>query len=161
MKCDRCGNVATTKIRTVVNGVVVEKNLCDNCAVLEGYAVTPQTGLAGILASMFTDVVSSENTIQKRCPMCNATFNDIANNGKVGCAQCYKTFKGELIPYLKRVHGSVKHVGKAPDIKFSTVESEKETADDLREQLNQLVAEENYEQAAVIRDKIRELEAGE
>ncbi len=160
MKCDRCGNVATTKIRTVVNGVAVEKNLCDSCASMEGYSITPQTGLAGVLASMFGDALSTGVVEKKSCSVCGATFNDIANSGKVGCAECYKTFKNDLVPYLKRVHGSVKHIGKISD-KNQLGEINEETIDSLREELKELISEENYEQAAVVRDKIKKLEAGE
>lgn len=159
MKCDKCGkNNATTHVRTVVNGVVVEKNLCNHCAALEGYTIAPQTSLAGMLASMFGDVLSSSVADEKRCPVCNATFNNIAENGKVGCAECYKTFGAELIPYLKRVHGSIKHVGKIPGSQLSADGSQNDKIERLREELNRFVAEEKYEQAALIRDEIKKLE---
>lgn len=152
MLCSKCGKYnATTHIRTVVNGVVIEKNLCSMCAATEGLDFTSQNSLAGMLASMFGEV-KAENT--KKCPVCGETFSQIAQSGKAGCADCYKTFKAELLPYLKRVHGSTKHIGKKPNN-----EPLKDTLEQLRQELSRLIEEENYEQAAVIRDKIRGMEA--
>lgn len=156
MLCEKCGkNHATTHIKTVVNGVTKEYNLCPYCAAKEGYT---GNSLAGMLASMFSEVSKSELSAQTKCSVCNATFSDIANTGKVGCSECYTTFYNQLLPYLKRVHGSTKHVGKVPNSAPLMVKPQTDTLEDLRNQLSRLVAEEKYEQAAVIRDKIKEME---
>ena len=160
MICEQCGkNVATTHIRTVVGGVMTEQHLCHDCAEKTGYTKLHGGSLADMLVSMFADIApakTEENT--RRCPVCGSSFSDIANTGKAGCAECYKTFYNELLPYLKRVHGSIKHTGQVPNsAPLATVEQE-ETVDSLRMELNRLVAEEQYEQAAVVRDKIKKLE---
>ena len=163
MKCEKCGkNEATTHIRSVVNGVVREYNLCSVCASNEGYSSVSTGGLAGMLASMFGDFLNngiSENKV--KCPVCGATFSDIAKKGKVGCAECYNTFRNDLMPYLKRVHGSTKHTGVIPNSAPIMVVNTEETAESLRMELNRLVSEERYEEAAVIRDKIKKLEGKE
>ena len=159
MICEKCGkNHATTHIKTVVNGVVREYNLCENCAKAFSYSGNTLTGM---LASMFGDITNISSALeQKQCPVCKSSFTDIAKSGKVGCTECYKTFYNELLPYLKRVHGSTKHVGKVPNSAPLMVTKPKtETVEDLRAQLTQLVAQENYEQAAIVRDKIKEMEA--
>ena len=160
MLCDKCGkNNATTHIKQIVNGVVTERNLCGYCAAKEGYSKLSGGSLADMLASMFGDIAElpiADNAV--RCPVCSATFSDIAKTGKVGCAECYKTFYSELLPYLKRVHGSVNHAGKIPNSAPLSVKPTEETADTLRMELNRLVAEEKVEEAAVVRDKIKKLE---
>ena len=160
MKCEKCGlNEATTHIRSVVNGVVNEYNLCSSCAAKSGYKGGTHNSLAGMLSSMFGEFLNNgipENTV--KCPVCGATFSDIAKTGKVGCAECYKTFEAELMPYLKRVHGSTKHVGVVPNKSPIMVVEKEETVETLKLKLSQLVGEERYEEAAVIRDKIKELE---
>jgi len=160
MKCEKCGKYeATTHIRSVINGVVREYNLCSECAANEGYSSATHNSLAGMLASMFNEFVPggiAENTV--RCPVCGAAFSDIAKSGKVGCADCYKTFQSDLLPYLKRVHGSTKHTGKVPVSAPIVVVETGETVDSLRMELNRLVSEEKYEEAAIIRDKIKKLE---
>ncbi len=160
MLCEKCGkNTATTHIRSVVNGVIREQNLCSHCAAEKGYNNIGHNGLAGMLASMLGEIsASSAATHTVRCPVCSATFSDIASTGRMGCAECYKTFNGEILPYLKRVHGSTKHVGKVPNSAPLMVKPDTETVESLRMELNRLVSEEKYEQAAVVRDKIRKLE---
>ena len=158
MLCEKCNKrQATTHIKSVVNGIKHEYNLCAECAAEYGYGAN---SLTGMLASMFGDI-SKYNAIPdgKKCSVCGSTFSDIAHSGKVGCSECYSTFYDELLPYLKRVHGSTKHVGKVPNSAPLMVTPKKETIDDLRKELARLVAEENYEQAAVVRDKIKEMEA--
>ena len=160
MFCDKCKqNIATTHIKTVVGGVVKEYNLCEACAKENGYSHFPDGAFSSILASMLGESAKSSFVETKICPSCKATFNSIAKSGKVGCSECYNTFKSELLPYIKRVHGSVAHNGKVPNIvTIANSEPENEVLN-LRDTLNQLISEEKYEEAAIIRDKIRELEA--
>lgn len=162
MLCEKCGkNNATTHIRSVVNGVVTEKNLCSYCAAEEGYSGFAESGLTQMLASMFGDVLHSDPAVSaKHCECCNSTFSDIAESGKVGCSECYKTFYDDLIPYLKRVHGATKHVGRIPNRAPLTVTDNGDTAAALRLKLNRLVKEERFEEAAEIRDRIKQLEEG-
>lgn len=160
MLCEKCKkNTATTHIRSVVNGVVRELNLCAHCANEEGYGDIHHNGLANVLASMFGEVVDKRfPETQNRCSVCGSSFSDIAKSGKVGCAECYTTFKGELLPYLKRVHGSTTHTGKVPNSAPLIVKPKVKTIDDLRAELNYLVSEERYEEAAIIRDEIKKME---
>ena len=162
MLCEKCGkNNATTHIRSVVNGVVTEKNLCGYCAAKEGYSNLAHNSLAEMLSSMFGDVVAAgAPTATMRCGCCGASFSDIAETGKVGCSECYQTFYNELLPYLKRVHGSTKHAGKIPNRAPLVVKPKEETEENLRMKLNELVREERFEEAAIIRDKIKKMEEG-
>ena len=163
MLCEKCGkNLATTHIRSIVNGIVKEMNLCGYCAVAEGYTGITKNSLAEMLASMLGEVSSPDIAVEtKRCPICISTFSDIAKSGKVGCAECYKTFNKELLPYLKRVHGSTKHIGKVPNSAPLMIKPNTDTIDSLRMELNRLVREEKYEEAAIVRDKIKEMEKRE
>lgn len=156
MLCEKCNkNHATTHIKTVVNGIVREYNLCSECAAKSGYG---SNSITGMLASMLGDMSSVKLQSQKTCKVCGATFADIAHNGKMGCSECYTTFKDEILPYLKRVHGATQHTGKIPNRAPLIVRPKEKTVDGLRQELSRLVAEERYEQAAVVRDKIKEME---
>ena len=156
MICEKCGkNHATTHIKTVVNGIVKEYNLCSTCAAESGYG---STGITGMLASLLGEVSRPTLKNQKQCSLCGTSFADIAHSGKMGCSQCYKTFREELLPYIKRIHGASSHAGKIPNRAPLVVRPKEKTIDDLRQELSRLVAEEKYEQAAVIRDKIKEME---
>ena len=161
MLCEKCGqNTATTHIKTVINGDITEMKLCGYCAAKEGYTDFQKGSLSALLSSMLTGGLQNPGKIQaSRCSFCGATFAQIAEIGKVGCSNCYKEFKSELLPYFKRIHGSVQHNGKTPvsTQKLATV-PEKPSIEELKIKLAELVASERYEEAAVLRDKIKEEE---
>ncbi|MBE6729873.1 MAG: hypothetical protein E7568_06550 [Ruminococcaceae bacterium] len=162
MICEKCGkNTATTHIRSVINGVVTEKNLCAVCAAEEGYNKLGQNSLMDMLSSMFGDkLLSEENISEERCDCCGATFSKIASNGKVGCGKCYDKFRTQLLPYLKRVHGSTNHIGKKLS-KEQLIVTPTDKVSELRKKLAELVKNEKYEEAAVIRDEIKKYEEEE
>ncbi len=92
----------------------------------------------------------------KRCDCCGSSFDDILKSGKCGCPHCYEKFYEKLLPRIKNVQGGrIEHTGKTPNAGKS---SEDQTLI-LKEQLKTLIAEEKYEEAAVVRDKIKNLEA--
>lgn len=162
MLCEKCGkNVATTHIHSVVNGKESEKHLCSECASKEGIGVLEDNALNGMLASMFSNALSLNSSKDKvRCKCCGSTFLDIANKGKAGCPECYKTFYNEFLPYIKRVHGSVNHIGKTLTHISEIADNSTSEIEALKKELSNLVSNEKFEQAAVLRDKIKELEAG-
>lgn len=172
MLCERCKkNIATTHVQSVINGVKKEADLCSECAAKEGYGgfsgfgdfgIFPDLGgfaqnsLAGMLASMFGESLPAGQTTEKRCDCCGATYSELAQTGKVGCPHCYQVFREELLPYLKRVHGSTCHIGKKN--RTALVVSKDDELTQLRRKLEELVQNEKYEEAAVVRDEIRKYE---
>ncbi len=161
MYCEKCGkNIATTFIKKVINGVSTQKNLCAACAEGEGFGNLPfsNNSFANILSSMLGEYDARALKNTKRCECCSATFNDIAKRGKVGCSECYATFAEELLPYLKRLHGNVNHIGKVPNKSPLAVSTKEDKINALRNQLNSHIKNEEFEQAAKVRDEIRELE---
>ncbi len=160
MLCENCGkNIATTNIKSIVNGVATEINLCDECAAKGGYHDIGATSFAQLLASMLGDTLTLSPAKQTvRCSCCNSSFSDIAKTGKAGCSKCYETFYNELLPSIRRIHGSTVHSGKIPNKAPLVVKQETDSVEALRMKLNELVREEKYEEAAIIRDKIRKAE---
>lgn len=177
MICQACGKrQAVTHIQTKTNGVVSELYLCPECAKKMGYQTSadfynPFLNFNSLLGSFF----GREPSVGKveRCPVCGASFRDISDSGKVGCAECYHTFHDRLLPSIQRLHGNTKHNGKTPTGHFMQVMPEtnlvvteepvkEETKAqreirELKEQLQQAITEQNFEQAAVLRDRIKEL----
>lgn len=119
-----------------------------------------------------------------RCPVCNMSFREFSKTGRLGCSNCYSVFRNELNPILRRIHGSIEHKGKVPEKigqsgalgMFENVEKAKtaqsamgteETGrsegscnelEKLKNELSEAISREEYEKAALLRDKIRELE---
>lgn len=169
MLCQSCGeNPATTHIKTIVNGELTELSLCAECAQKLGYEdLLTNWGFnfSSLLGSFFGS--AAETSDSQRCKDCGSSFEDIAQSGKVGCAECYHTFYDRLIPSIQRIHGNTKHCGKTPgfmaqgsDCAVMTKQPQDELQN-LREQLKEAINLQNFEQAAVLRDKIKELEGGE
>jgi protein arginine kinase activator len=77
--------------------------------------------------------------------------------GLMGCANCYDLFKDHLDPLLRRVHGSIAHTGKVPKRTGGRVRVRKEI-EELRSKLQEAIKREAYEEAAKLRDEIKEKE---
>lgn len=161
MLCQKCGkNVANTHIKTVINGKVTEQSLCGYCAAKQGFSSPAGNSLSKLLASMMGQSLQMGSASSgARCKSCGATFADIAENGKVGCATCYSEFSEQLLPHLKRIHGNIKHTGKIPTERQLVVKPSADTISELKARLASLVVAEEYEEAAVVRDEIKRLEA--
>ena len=79
----------------------------------------------------------------------------------VGCSDCYDKFEDRLAPSIEKIHGNVKHIGK--NVTYTeTTNTKKQTVNDslsqLKEELKQAVKEQRFEDAAVLRDKIKEID---
>ena len=105
--------------------------------------------------SLFDMVESSNNDID-RCPKCRISFGDFQRSGLLGCSYCYEHFSKSLNPTIKRVQGGLTHIGKIPKSASQEVVS-KRKMDELKLRLKELIIEEKFEEAAVIRDQIQEL----
>jgi protein arginine kinase activator len=86
------------------------------------------------------------------------SYRDFAQVGRLGCSQCYDVFASNLVPLVKRIHGSDRHIGKTPAATNEGVQLRKEL-DELKNKLAQAVLAEEYEKAAELRDHIKALEA--
>ncbi len=128
MLCEKCGvNNATTHIRTIINGVVHEKHLCSHCAATESKYETKDNNLAQILGNMFGNASQNSQSAITRCGCCGSTYEDIAESGRCGCPECYTTFYNQLLPQLKRIHGSTDYTGKKINV------TEKKTLESISE----------------------------
>ncbi|MGG3916493.1 UvrB/UvrC motif-containing protein [Rossellomorea vietnamensis] len=118
--------------------------------------------LAGLLniAPAFKQAKETEipKTEVLQCEKCKMTIHQFINVGRFGCAHCYETFKDELTPLLKRVHnGNVEHHGKVPERMGGAIHVKKKVLQ-LKSELQTMIADEEFEKAAEIRDEIRSLE---
>ena len=161
MLCQNCGrNEATTHIKRIVDGESAELHLCGNCAQHLGYAGLFSGfggGISTLLSRFFPEAAlpaAEEET--EHCPGCGATFDDIVRTGMMGCAECYDVFYDRLKPSLSRIHGRATHVGKTSTTRDLRSERRVEIRR-LEAELKEAVSAEEYEQAAVLRDRLREL----
>ncbi len=167
MLCDDCGRKeAVVHITQIGANGRVEKHLCESCAAgYNDFAAIQQDGrhvsvddfLRGIFGSaQAQDTKATNENGELICPHCGMSYRDFRQTGKIGCAACYDTFRGQLEPILRRIHGSSVHRGKIPHRSGGTLEL-KQTIALLSQQLKTCVEQEEYEKAAELRDKVRAL----
>ena len=167
MKCTHCNErEANTHIKRIINGKREEMHLCSECAaelgVMNDFNFEPFSmdsffgNLLGAGASAFKSLAGID-----RCTYCGSSFNDVVNFGQVGCAHCYDKFEDMLAPSIEKLHGRAKHIGKSVTY-TEEAEPEKEEApktelETLKADLKKAVQEQRFEDAAVLRDKIKAL----
>jgi len=166
MVCDECGKrEATVRFEQVVNGRRTVMNLCNECAQKKGIMsvfMQPSFGINSLLSALLGSQVKSMPALdaggeETRCPVCGMSYRDFARAGMLGCSRCYKTFEDRLDPLLRRIHGSDRHIGKAP-VKAGGSARLRRELDGLKKGLSQAVSSEAYEKAAELRDRIKVLE---
>ena len=177
MTCDICGKKkATVHLTEIVDEQMSEMHLCEECARQKSAQMEQQFGLADLLAGLSDTSKSSTATKESdkaavlKCSRCELPYEDFRKFGRLGCGECYTSFKEHLTGLLRKIHGSNKYLGKTP----ATYKEEQpdnlptgvlvllpaETLADLKQHLRSAIAAEDFEKAAQIRDKIKNFEKG-
>lgn len=162
MLCDDCKkNQACVYLTQITGTEKIDKHLCEDCAKKYGellFHSDQKFSVNDFLAGMFnTGLGEPAQPKAIVCPNCEMTYRDFSRTGKIGCSVCYTTFEQRLEPLLRRIHGASSHSGKIPKRSGGQIEV-KQRVKTLRKALNAHVANEEYEQAAALRDQIKELE---
>src|ERR1700757_2381206 len=156
MKCQKCHNPATLHITEVLGDEQFEElHLCEECA--NKYLYEPQKAQKGGEMGQLDKGDDASELNQRQCPICGIKFVEFRNSGRLGCPHDYEEFREELSPLLENIHGETRHCGKAP----RRLPQNKQTQSELillRNRLKQAVTKEDYEEAARLRDRIRQLE---
>jgi protein arginine kinase activator len=163
MLCDICGkNQATVHLTEIVDGQMAELHLCEDCAKEKSLQMEQQFGLADLLAGLadFGKTVDSSEKIKLTCSTCGLGYDNFRKLGRLGCAGCYVSFRKYLVSLLKNIHGSSQHIGKTP-VKAGKIVKEKSQLQELKNKLQRAIQLEEFEEAASLRDRIRELEQKE
>ena len=157
MLCQKCGkNNANVKIVKNYNGNVEEFYLCSSCANKEDFNLS-QSINTGNLFDNFFNIFTPLEVKELVCDKCKTTYSNFKKNGKFGCDKCFSSFAGSLDPIFKNIHGATSHTGKLPKRCAEPIRRKKEL-ENLKSDLKDAVTKENFEEAAQLRDKIRELE---
>lgn len=176
MKCGRCGiNSATIHFAKMVNNKTTEYHLCDGCAKemqIKGPANDFHLDnlIAGLQDTPVKDkdippedlgaLTGKPGRVDAVCPSCGLTLSMFKRTGRLGCMNCYDAFRDELMPLLRKIHGSAHHTGKTP-LRLGAGAGQSKVRSDikkLRKRLREAISVEEYEEAAKIRDQIREIE---
>lgn len=164
MICDICRkNQANIHLTEIINGKVKELHICDTCAQDKGMVKhSKNSGLADFLAGLTDFGITPEDTkaledFDLRCLDCGLSFEDFKGTGRLGCAGCYEAFKKGLSPLLRKIHGSSCHSEGAPKEtkQIGQAIKESDSLEELETKLKAAVKNEEFEDAARLRDAIR------
>ena len=160
MLCDNCKKrEATVRYEESINGKNTKINLCSICS--QKIGIINNNFMDNMLFSFFDEPLSIDyNKVKEEsCPKCGYTFSDYAKTGLLGCANCYNTFESKLTPILKKLHGKECHV-KEENIKKVKKDINKgnNEIEVLKNELKHAIEKEEYEKAAILRDKIKDLQ---
>ncbi|WP_342552984.1 UvrB/UvrC motif-containing protein [Paenibacillus sp. FSL R7-0652] len=166
MLCQECNKrPATLHFTKIVNGEKTEFHICESCAREKGEMIPGTAGgfsIHNLLSGLLDFDPAGKSAAPAKalqCEECGMTYAQFSKIGRFGCSSCYKYFDSRLDPLFKRVHGSTSHVGKVPARAGGRIKVKRQIAD-LKQHLQQSIAQEEFEEAAQIRDQIRELEKG-
>lgn len=157
MLCESCNErEATIHLTQVIEGAVKKLHLCEVCAAKSGFDIQSPMSITDILLGMGGKTAEpAEGELDRACPRCHLRRADFKKSGRLGCPECYEAFADELLPLIKVMHRGDQHKGKIPSRECVRVKMTAEMAT-LRQALEKAVREENYEEAALLRDRIQE-----
>jgi protein arginine kinase activator len=161
MLCTICKEKpATVHLTQIVGDKMQKLDLCEDCAKTKGINDPTSFGLAdldlvlGLGASQ--QLEQAAGGVELKCPRCGFTQADFKKSGRLGCPECYRTFAEGLAGLLKTMHKGTRHIGKAPEALRATRENAG-LLKTLQAKLARAIKDENYEQAAQVRDEIKQL----
>lgn len=170
MICEACKlRPATVHFTKIVNGHKTEMHLCEECAREKGefdFFTIPEFSFQNLLSGLFgggsdfgipspAPELHLERT--KKCRNCGLDYANFIRSGFLGCSACYSEFSRQLEPILRKIHGATRHVGKVPQRSGGNLRIHREI-EELRAELQRYIANEEYEKAAEVRDRIHALE---
>lgn len=158
MKCQKCENPASVHVTDIAAGQKRELHLCDGCAKAHGLvpqAPGGQMNLKALLSLLTGGAFGGGTGADKRarraetCAVCGLNLAEFKAHGRFGCEHDYEALRVAIEPLLERVHRGTAHCGKAP--RPLRVQA-------WKQQMQDAVEAENYEEAARLRDLIRKAE---
>jgi len=159
MLCERCQErTATVHVTRIINGQKTELLLCQECAreIQPQFDFSITKFLAGLLDNDLNLELKAPPAVE-HCQQCGLTYEQFHQTGRLGCPECYSYLAPRLDPLIRRIQGSNQHRGKVPRRAGGNLRVQREI-ERLRVQLQQLVQQEEFEKAAQVRDRIRNLE---
>lgn len=156
LECSECKRPIAVRYTELANGSCLETVMCSECPVLHrrlhGAAATAMEGADQEITGLC-------------CGSCGTTLESIRTGNPLGCSECYEVFQtviaeglqhAGLLAMPKRRLGGRKHhhhIGRSPEESVQISPSLRLLA--LNEALDETLSQEDYEQAAWLRDQIK------
>lgn len=157
LECSACKKSIEVHYTEIVGKEVSKSCMCGDCPVLDRHL----HGTVPIVARES----GRESMAGLCCGSCGTTLESVRMGNPLGCPECYEVFGDilahEILPRLKGFEeagsaSSMIYVGRSPGESAEISPSVRLIA--LNEALKETLSNEDYEQAAWLRDQIKELE---
>lgn len=162
MLCDNCHERDSVIQVTLVNEPPQKQlNLCEKCAAERGIKTQLSTAnqpLTDFIVAVQQKASPAGEGDAVKCAFCQGTLRDFKNSGRLGCAYCYGAFETNLRDLLRRVHGNSKHQGKSYTPPVEALDEGATVLSELRDRLKRAIDQEQFEEAARLRDQIKVIE---
>jgi len=158
MQCCICKErEATVHYTKIADGKMQKVDVCEECYKTKGASDPAAFSLADLLLGLGAsqEIEQAAGGVELKCPRCGFTQADFKKTGRLGCAECYRTFAEGLEGLLKSMHKGTHHTGKVPE----ALRQGRELTDrlkNLQKKLAKAITEEDFEQAAQLRDEINQ-----
>ena len=172
--CEECGvNEACYTISVMMGGQITQRHLCADCMakmnmnLAAGNVKHLLSAIMSAISGTMAEAVGASVQEQEEsagaavvCERCGTSLSQFTKSGKLGCPNCYQAFREQLTPMLQQIHGRVQHAGRKP-LDDEAAQRRRVAYDRLTRQLEQAVAVEDFETAALLRDQLRQLSNAE
>ena len=177
MICELCGkNKAVIHIQEVVDGHKRNVHFCGNCAGNKSLTLkaSKEHGLDKLIFDLSIPLAKKSivpiNESSLKCITCGMKKNDFQESGRLGCPDCYESFWEILKGVIPLMHAGNRHQGKRlkddfyhqsddfTDTKNQPLQDQVDDLFVLNQGLDEAVKTENFELAAILRDKLSDLE---
>jgi len=160
MLCEECKvNEASYTLSVMVGDEVTTRHLCGDCMAKMNMNIA-SGNIKSLLSSILSAITGNDTPEEKQqevvCPRCHTTLSQFTKSGHLGCPMCYEAFREQLQPMLLQIHGRVQHAGRQP-LCTEDAQLQRSRQEELTRQMEQAVALEDFETAAVIRDQLKAL----
>lgn len=165
MLCEECHqNEACYTISVMMGEAMTQRHLCADCMAKMNMNIA-SGNMQNLLNAILNAINRGEpeetekvpaNQPDITCPRCQTTFSRFTSTGRLGCPGCYQAFAEQLNPLLLQMHGRVQHAGRKP-LQNESEQRDRFEQEELTRQLQQAVSVEDYERAAMLRDRLRAL----
>lgn len=159
MKCELCDQKATVFYSQLIDGQMKKVCLCESCAGEKGVTDPDAFSMVDLIKDDAPQHAAVEMVAAGvgSCPHCGFTLVDFKKVGRLGCSECYGSFRDEIGGMLDSMHRGTTHEGKVPEGLVDVMER-RQRLDKLKGELGEAISSEDYEKAAGLRDEIREVE---